>query len=161
MDRNQKMAIAIGSVVLALFAVTAVTAHSLTSTPLYTFRMEQASNKMNFLPTAVNHFTYTTEKGCSLNYNGLAFCGVNPLEEPTAPATCPYTCDDLTCEQTCPNTCWNTCDGPTCQSTCPNTCDLSCQATCPWTCRSTCTSTCWNTCKGDTCWDTCEIDCFP
>ena len=61
--------IAVIGAALAL-AVTCVTAStSLCNTPLYTFRIEQASSKMNFLPTAMNEFTSTTEKGYNLTYD--------------------------------------------------------------------------------------------
>jgi hypothetical protein len=131
-----------------LCAVTAVTASSsISSTPLYTVRMEQASSDMNFLPTAVNEFIYMAEHGYAVNYNVPEYCkGVIPFKPPTEIATCPYTCDDDTCEQTCPNTCWNTC---------PNTC----WSTCPVTCEPTCLQyTCENSCHAE---PSCKIVCDP
>lgn len=146
---KKQMPIAVVGIALALLAVTANS--SLSITPLYTYRMEQASSEMNFLPTQRNSFVYSTEKGYNLNYDGKS-CYVNPFEEPTKYGeTCPVTaCPEPTCS-TCPNTsCGHTCDTCT-QPTC-ETCETC--STCP-----TQQSTCWDTCKGDTCWDTCEIDC--
>jgi hypothetical protein len=127
---------------------------------LYTVRMEQASNKMNFLPTAVNEFTLAAEKGYQLDYDSAGYCTVQPLKPPTEVETCPETCDGETCGNTCPLTC----NDPTCPATCSVTCDTCTQPTCE-TCETcstcvTCGSTC-STCKGqDTCWYTCEIDCL-
>ncbi|MBU7026897.1 MAG: hypothetical protein HXS48_08140 [Theionarchaea archaeon] len=54
---RKKVSIAVVSMAVAFLAVTCVTASPRTSnTPLYTFRMEQASSEMNFLPTAVRVF---------------------------------------------------------------------------------------------------------
>jgi hypothetical protein len=166
MDRRQISLTVVG--ITIIFLAAAVTANSLaSSTPLYTLRMEQASNRMNFLPTAVNEFTYSAENGYTVDYtvNG---CCVQPLKPPTEFVTCPATCDEETCWSTCPETCWSTCpltcDDPTCPATCAITCSTCTQPTCE-TCETcyTCptqTSTC-NTCKGqETCWDTCEIDCL-
>lgn len=154
----KNLAVVIGIGIMCAALMTATTSPH---TPLYTVRMEQESNKMNFLPTEVNQFTYTAENGCTVLYE-VSLCGVHPLEEPTVPETCPNTCDDETCYgPTCPETSCNTCS--TCSSTC-NTCTQptceTCEETCPYTC-STCSSTCWNTCSGYTCKDTCEIDCWP
>jgi len=129
MDR--KWSLAVFSIGITLLAVTCATASSWSSTPLYTFRMEQASSQMNFLPVERSGFTYTAEKGYSLNY-GAGCCFVNPLEEPTyweTCSTCEYTCEGGTCEGTCYSTCPNTCATcePTCeQNTCWNTCDSTC-----------------------------------
>lgn len=61
------MVIAVISVAIASLVITYVAASTGTSyTPLYTFRMEQASSKMNFLPTEVNEFIYGAEKGHTL-----------------------------------------------------------------------------------------------
>lgn len=160
MKRNQKISLAATMIVLAVCAATYATAHSWTSTPLYTIRMEKASNKMHFLPTAVNGFTYTTENGYTLNYD-VTSCDADPLgkctrHETTCLVTCPvscagtcdtcqgiYTCDDTSCQPTCPGTCDDTC-WVTCSiwctvggSTCKPTCELTCN-TCPWTCENTC-----------------------
>jgi len=167
MDRKQISVAVLGIVVLV--AATCVTASSWGgNTPLYTVRMEQASSKMNFLPTAVSGFIYTAGDGYTLDCEASASCstcvplvsgGVNTCE------TCP---GHITCWNTCPDTCEPSCEGtcfePTCSSTCPVTCETCTQPTCE-TCETcstcvTCPSTC-STCKGqDTCWDTCEIDCW-
>ena len=64
MDRKHVIVIAAVGVVFAVLAVNAVGARPSTSdTPLYTLRMEEASSEMNFLPTEMNTFTYTAEKG--------------------------------------------------------------------------------------------------
>jgi len=144
-DRKE-MSIIVVIVVVVFLAVTAVTARSsLSSTPLYTVRMEQRSSKMNFLPTPVNEFTYTTEKGYVLNYEVCVghYCSAAPLGKCTQYSTtcintcpntcvntCPDTCDGYTCDDT---SCQNTCEGPTCEWTCGNpTCDPTCED--PWTC---------------------------
>ncbi len=155
MDKR-KMSIAVLTVVAVSLVVTFAAASSLmANTPLYTFRMEQASSEMNFLPTAVNGFTYTAENGYTVNCEGSRYSGdVIPFEPTYAWTcifstcrntceTCPYTCDDPTCPNTCPVTCPETCDGWTCDPT-------GCQATC-----YTCERTCWDTCEGDTCWPPC------
>ncbi len=161
MDKRQ-MSLAVVSIVVAFCAITYVTASSFAATPLYTVRMEQASSKMNFLPTTVNEFTYTAENGYTVNYAVAGYCGgIIPLISGGV-NTC-ETCDDPTCWNTCPDTCEptcpNTCMGVTCSTCMQPTCE-TCESTCPYTC-STCTSTCWNTCSGLTCKNTCEIDCWP
>ncbi|MBU7026332.1 MAG: hypothetical protein HXS48_05270 [Theionarchaea archaeon] len=135
MDKK-KMPVIVASVAFVFLAITCVTASSWTSnTPLYTLRMEQASSKMNFLPTERNTFTYETEGRYVLNSCG--YCdGAKPLNPYTC-ATCDeYYCDNPslcygTCYSTCPGTCstcvtCNTCSGPTCEGTCYPT-------ECPWT----------------------------
>lgn len=167
---DKKWTIALVGAALVLFALTCVTARSSISTPLYNIRMEQQSSKMNFLPTAVNGFTYTTEKGYNLGCDipGVAgYCGVSPLA--TSPAsTCNPSCFD-TCEDTCLWTCFDTCENTcsTCESTCPATCPDTCYDTCPatcWTCPFTCQDTCdystcpYSTCRNSTCQcSTCEV----
>ncbi|MBU7025511.1 MAG: hypothetical protein HXS48_01115 [Theionarchaea archaeon] len=129
MDRKM-MVIAAISVAVASLAITAVTASPWASdTPLYTFRMEQASSKMNFLPTEMNQFTYTAENGYTLDYEVVGYCSdVKPLD--TGVWTCYYsTCGGPTCWLTCPASCYGTCNDPTCGSTC---------VTCPWTCGGSC-----------------------
>ena len=148
---RKRMSIAVLIVGIAILAATFVTASSWTfPTPLYTFRMEQASSKMNFLPSAMNDFVYSTEKGCTLNSDAQGCCnGSVPLS--TSPETaCTPPCEPTEAGNTCGNTCPNTsCN--TCWSTCPNTCPWTCE----WTCL-TCYSTCC-TCKYcDTTEDTCE-----
>ena len=134
MKRNQKIA-CFSIVVLVGIAVAAVTASSLPNTPLYTVRMEQASYKMGFLPTAVNEFAYTTAHGYTVQYDA-GKATIIPLEPPTEVPTCPYTCDDDTCQQTCPDTCWSTCSS-SCGGTCPATCEPTCeQQTCGDSCHT-------------------------
>lgn len=170
MNRRQKLT-AVMSVAVVSLAITCVTASPWTAnTPLYTFRMEQASNKMNFLPTAVNGFIYSTEKGYALNYDAAGYCGATPYgtydtcgECTTIEITC-WSCW-YTCLNTCPNTCENTCVSTcgtcaqTCPSTCKNTCPNTCWNTCPNTCWATCWNTCENTCEGPEC-TTIEITCW-
>ena len=161
-------------VVTAVISVTAVSlviacaaARPWTSaTPLYTVRMEQASSEMNFLPTEVNRFIYTTEKGFNLNYICSGCFSAQPLEV-TSGRTCEGTCIEPTCDNTCPSTCASTC-GATCGDTCGFTCD-TCASTCD-TCDETCDGgpTCYNTCGlctiiGPTCEPTyCYIEtCIP
>ncbi len=122
-------------IALALCVATCITASSQTTTPLYTYRMEQVSSKMNFLPTERTTFTYTTEKGSALN------CDVSPCGDKTPLSTLWQTCAP-TCLTVCPDTC-DTCDTcvtfqgiATCAS-CKPTCQLTCD-TCPWTCEDTC-----------------------
>jgi hypothetical protein len=74
MDGKQRMTFVVMSVIFAALAVT-VTASALPSTPLYTYRMEQASNKMHFLPTEMNGFTYIAEKGYTLDNPGVRNVG--------------------------------------------------------------------------------------
>jgi len=65
MEVKQMMITVIG-IAITVLVVAAVTADSsATNTPLYMMRMEQVSSKMNFLPTTMNTFTYTTENGRS------------------------------------------------------------------------------------------------
>ena len=154
--------IALTSVGVALLAVTAVTASSqMVNTPLFAVRMEQASSKMNFLPTVVNEFVYTSEKGYTLSHDVPGeFCGDIGLldtEYSTCPETCPETCVKTchTCVVTCPYTCVDTCP-----VSCYGTCYLTC-GTCS-TCQgySTCDYTCWLSCEGNTC-NTCDPKCWP
>jgi hypothetical protein len=136
---NKKMAITVMSIVAVSLVIAAATSSLMAHTPLYTVRMEQACNKMNFLPTEMNNFTYTTENGYNLNYDVSEYCsGAKPLG---TDATCHPSCDD-TCEATCRGlTCWSTCPD-TCQETCPETCGQ--KVTCDWpTCDYlTCPITC-------------------
>lgn len=133
MDKKQKTLIAV-SVVCALCA--SLYAQPQTSTtPLYTYRMEQASYKMHFLPTERITFTYAAENGLTIRCNVSGFCSVTPLYSQWN--TCAATCLTV-----CPETC-DTCDTcvtfqglvtcASCKPTCTPTCD-----TCPWTCEDTC-----------------------
>ncbi|MBU7027737.1 MAG: hypothetical protein HXS48_12445 [Theionarchaea archaeon] len=122
MKKTQKIVIGV-SVVVASFAMAAVTASLRTqNTPLYIYRMEQASSKMNFLPTEMNSFTYKTEKGYTLDYNIPKGYGGNA--EPVGGCTLHATTCVNTCPDTCPWTCQETCNGWTCD-------DTSCQPGCP------------------------------
>jgi hypothetical protein len=159
--------------VAVLFTVMFATATSLMAdTPLYTFRMEQASSKMNFLPTETSSFTYTAEIGCTVTYAVERYCGFamplmttpyDTLCETCGPETCDtcQTCEETceeTCYPTCQNTCWQTCNDPTCPGTCPVTCS-TCNPTCT---EPTCPTTCWDTCSFSTCaYSTCPYStCF-
>lgn len=161
-----KISLVVCSVAIVSLAVAAVTANPSINTPLYTLRMEQASSKMNFLPTAVNDFTYTAEKGSTLNYNVSKYCSfVVPLA-PTGSGggeTCWPQCNTTqptcsTCEETCPSTCSNTCSS-TCPNTCPVTC-ITCETcegpTCENTCQPTCPWTCWQDCEYTKVFPTCN-----
>ena len=179
---NKRHMIIIGALsgVFAVLAVTAVAAGSSPSdTPLYTVRMEQASSGMNFLPTDVNGFIYSTEKGYTVNYCTADTCGggaqiLNTMPGVTFCDTCFPEC--MTTEWTCHGnyTCYYTCQGPTCPLTCAPTCPVTCY-TCQgqgWTCdatgcqdtcstcdQPTCPDTCWETCDDPTCPYTCERTC--
>jgi hypothetical protein len=154
--------VAMASLGIALLAVAAVTASSqMVNTPLFAVRMEQASSKMNFLPTIVNGFAYTTEKGYTLSHDVPGrFCGDAGL----------LGTDYSTCPETCPETCVETCHTcvPTCPYTCVPTCPVSCYGTCYITCGTcgtcqgyyTCDYTCWLSCEGNTC-NTCDPKCPP
>lgn len=177
MNRKKKASIAVIGVAIALVAATFVTASPriLLNTPLYTMRMEQASNKMNFFPTEKGGFTYNAETKSTLNYDvGICYDVVEPPEPTPVPDTCEecrsvsYTCQWDTCFQTCANTCLSTCyytcadtcvyTCDTCVETCWNTCVYTCN-TCVYTCNSTCMDTCGETC-GETCYSTCWITCY-
>ncbi len=168
MNKKQMMYIAVVSMTALSLAVVAVTARSEPlNTPLYTFRMEQASSEMNFLPTDKNTFTYMSEKGYTLEYNAANSC-CEAILGTSSYETCYsyYTCVGYyTCSQTCDGF---THGGYTCLPTCYNwwtcnlyTCSLSCNDfTCVgvFTCMGTCVQTCPETCDTcyDTCWSTCE-----
>lgn len=129
-------------IAVVLFAVTAVTAVPSLNTPLYTYRMEQTSNKMNFLPYKLNTYMYITEKGYYVNYGGFKITSDGGGTDSVI--------------NTCSGT-GHTCNGAeTCYSTCPYTCWITC-----WnTCLETCPHTCWETCYEPTC-ETCFITCHP
>jgi hypothetical protein len=129
----KKMSAAVIILVAALLAVASVAASSGVepNTPLYTLRMEQASSEMKFLPTGRNTFVYTSEKGCTLNYNISGGNFAEPLSstlEYTCRDTCQYTC--YVDQNTCANTCWDTCDSQwTCWYTCFQYTCITCYAT--------------------------------
>jgi hypothetical protein len=165
MNRKQKMLLLATSMAIAFFAMTVVTASPrIADTPLYIFRMERASDEMNFSPTGANTFTYIAENGHDVAYVPEHIDGESSPEactyggrtcDETCAYTCSYTCVDTcsTCVSTCANTCANTCDDPTCGSTCKDTCSNTCVNTCH-TCVSTCGFTCMYTCEG-----TCDASC--
>ena len=184
MNKKQIMYIAVVSMTAFFLAVVAVAAHSESlNTPLYTFRMEQASGEMNFLPTDKNTFTYMSEKGYTLDCNPADSCCQAILSTSSFETcysyytcvgyyTCSQTCDGFThggytCLPTCYN--WWTCSLYTCSLSCDNfTCVgvFTCMGTCVqgWTCDATgCQSTC-STCDQptcpSTCWETCPDTCW-
>jgi len=72
MNRNLRIsAVVIGMAVLIFLASAAMASQQVTDTPLYTYRIEQASSKMNFLVTERNVYSYTTESGYELNYGTI------------------------------------------------------------------------------------------
>ncbi len=160
---KRKMSLALIGVVAVSLAVVFATAGSLMAdTPLYIFRMEQASSKMNFLPTTVNGFAYNTENGYTVGYNvgkysgGAGLLGTDATCHPTCEG---WTCDPTSCQNTCDDTCPATCPY-TCPATCPSTCSTcggwtcdptGCHVTCPaGSCSATCSDTCGHTCAGET-----------
>lgn len=157
MERKQKMLMVTMSGIIVILATAFATADSSSATtPLYTYRMEQSSSKMNFLPSTMNTFIYTTEKGFTLNYEFQRDCADAEPLAPTWPndPTCSPTCGG----ETCPNTCEESCEGTCFVETCEGTCD---EETCPITCWSTCNPTCTSpyTCKHSTCAPTCNDTC--
>lgn len=135
MDRKLKTAIAMTVAAFVFFAAV-VTASSFVAsdTPLYSYRMEQASNKMHFLPTDMNTFSYNTEKGYNLDFEVTGNPGDGILDTWQTPWTCVFS----TCVYTC-----TTCDAPTC----PDTCEQTCPATCGWTCGGSCDTCVTKPCK--------------
>lgn len=149
MKRKHNVLIAIVGAALVLSAVSTVIGSQISSTPMYTVRMEQQSNKMHFLPTKMNEFTFTAESGYTLNRDVSGVCG-EPLEV-TVGRTCEGTCVgeptcSNTCMSTCPSTCGNTCSGSTCELSCGGTCEPTC-----FTCDPTCDETCGGTCYPSFC----------
>jgi hypothetical protein len=145
MDRRKLLLVAV-IMVTASLAITCVTAHSLTAnTPLYILRMEQASSKMNFLPTAVNGFIYTAEKGYEVTYDTRGNCGINGCFNDANPmATSGVSCVETMC-----NPCETYGGQYTCQYTCPATCPVTCYNTCPGS-KPSCNDTCPG--SGPTCY---------
>jgi len=153
MNRIKKRALTalIGAAVISL-VITSVAASPKISgnTPLYAFRMEQASSEMSFLPKEKTTFVYTTERGYTLNYDTAEACNVWGSnyggDVPTAHTCFPHRClhtyalDRRTCSGTCILTCWGTCGG-TCRD-----------STCQHTCLETCVFTCFGTCFDPTCY---------
>jgi hypothetical protein len=132
---NKKIVTAAIGVFMVFLAVTYATASPSVNTPLYRYRMEQSSSKMNFLPTAFNTFAYTAEKGYHMECDVL---GSNNRDGDTDSMV-------IVCQTT-----GGTCV-PTCESSCPDTCWPTCPATCWFTCAHTCYVTC----------STCDVTCFP
>ncbi|MBU7017369.1 MAG: hypothetical protein HXS44_07650 [Theionarchaea archaeon] len=135
---NRKIVIAAIGVIMVFLVVTYATASFSVNTPLYRYRMEQSSSKMNFLPTALSTFAYTAEKGYQVKCDVLGSVGDDGDGTDSVVITCQttgYTCLP-TCESSCPDTCW-----PTCPDTCWYTCDYTCDITC-----STCDVTCFPGC---------------
>jgi len=126
MKGNKLVSIGVIGIALVSLAV-AVTATSLgCNTPLYTVRMEQVSSKMSFLPTEMNEFTYTAEKGHNADYDLQADYDYSslPLGGPTCPYTCWETCPNGICQE-------KTCGHPICSPTCWYTCEVTCPVICP------------------------------
>jgi hypothetical protein len=175
---NKQKWILIGAVSGLVISFAVAASSSPLNTPLYIFRMEQASSEMNFLPTEMNKFVYAAENGCNLNVEIDGYWIAEEVRHDTNPRntcritcipTCPPyteggdTCNPTSCQPTCRTcyTCNPTCNNPwTCYlSTCAPTCNPTCNN--PWTCYlSTCAKTCGFTC-GDvyTCEDTCRYTC--
>jgi hypothetical protein len=145
---NRKIVTAALGVIMVFLAVTYATASPSVNTPLYRYRMEQSSSKMNFLPTALNAFAYTAEKGyhvkCDVLGNSIAdeWDGGTDSVVITCQTT-GYTCVP-TCESSCPDTCWPTCPN-TCWYTCVYTCNITC-STCDVTCFPGCLTAVTETC---------------
>lgn len=147
MERNLQL-LAIGIVVI-LAATTFVTASSSTfNAPLYTYRMEQASNRMSFLCTEMNGFTFEAREGFMLDYNVKGVFPAKPLG----------TLD--TCFETCPQSClFTSCPETHVQLTCLVSCMLTCIGTEEITCYGySCDYTCNGyTCIATSCQETCSI----
>jgi len=72
MNRNLRISVVvIGMAVLTFLASVAMASQQVTDTPLYAYRIEQASSKMNFLVTKRNVYSYTAESGYELNYGTI------------------------------------------------------------------------------------------
>ena len=77
MNRNLKISIAVSGVIIAFLVLSTVTASQRApNTPLYTFRIEQTSCRMNFSSTSMNSFAYDTRNGCTLNFGFVTDSGV-------------------------------------------------------------------------------------
>ena len=153
MNKSQKVFLAVVSIAILCATATVTASSKISGTPLYTFRMEQVSSKMNFLPTAMNEVVYTARNGYTLDCGIFGgYCDVGPFKVP-AGGTCSETCPE-TCEDTCPLTRCLPCND-TYGDTCPNTCE-TCPLTCPATCLAFTNCLPCNDTYGDTCPDTCE-----
>lgn len=141
MNRKRKMLIGAVSIAIVSLAVTFVTASPRSfNTPLYTVRMEQASSKMNFLPGTMNNFTYTTEKGYTMDidasrewYSGFHLFLASEISCPTVYMSCGGTCSTCDSCLICPTDYNCPTEGSTCEPTeCgPNTCmETQCDRTC-------------------------------
>lgn len=143
------MLIAAITIVSVSLAATLVTANSLRpTTPLYLYRMEQLSSKMNFSPSEKNPPAYIAEKGFTVNYTAGVCSDDNGGGTDSVRTTCGgqvYTCNgEITCQGSCPDTCWPTCWN-TCWYTCSNTCEITC-STCDVTCSAGCLTAFTMTC---------------
>lgn len=154
MNKNQMwISTAIVSMAIMSLAVgAAANPQKQSITPLYTYRMQQASSSMNFLPMEKNDFIYTAEKGCELQYileGSSDTVGAGNVNDYTWYWTLDCTCQWMwTCYEW---TCW------------PQTCGYQMTCNVNWTCQyMTCGRwTCWPwTCKYWTCqvW-TCWLSC--
>lgn len=152
MDRKVLISACAAFVSLAVMCVTA--APWIVNTPLYTYRMEQASDRMSFLPTSMNTITYTTDERSTL------ICEVTACYSAQSFDTDLPTCENMTC-LTYAVTC-STCSGYTCESPCDtfvDTCEATCEGlTCEGTCSGLTCQTCGDTCDGLTC---VQITCVP
>jgi hypothetical protein len=135
MNRNQKIPMAVIGVVVTTFAISAVTASPGTlNTPLYTFRMEEASSEMNFLPKEQSPLVYTTGEGYHLNTSAPKYCD-NMEALPMTYYQCWHTFGNE-CWYTFDDGCWETfrgwrvytlgdeCMDKFCAITIGNTCDF-------------------------------------
>lgn len=109
MENNRRwMFIVVSALISLSIAVVTAIPGTTSTTPLYTYRIEQESSEMNFLPTPINEFTYTIENKYTLNYEVESYIDEEPCE---TQATCFETCTHLTWAQypTCAVTCGLSC----------------------------------------------------
>ena len=169
MDTKKWMLLAVSAIVF--FAIATATANALPNTPLYTYRMEQVSSEMGFLPTEKNDFCYTAENGYTVTYLWEWYAAVSHIttSQPCELCrklktdwirTCPKTCETCPGDIRCKKTSWDTC-AATCPITCVATClgkptcfYYTCEKTCPD--NRTCQHTCPETCIYTLCWERCE-----
>ncbi len=101
MNKKRMISISVVSVAFIGCIVAAVSADfSNHSTPLYTYRMAQMSNKMSFLPTQVNDFTYNVRGEYTIACDVSGAKGAVPAG--------PVSWGRITCD-TCDPTCWPGC----------------------------------------------------
>lgn len=106
MDRKMMSLSVICIVIVSLMAVCVTASARISNAPLYTYRMEQASSEMNFLPTKMNSFTYITENRYTLDYGVPEGCNDDiKLPKRTRDFECPPTVES-TCPSTCLWSCW-------------------------------------------------------